>query len=92
MISTTYFSYNPITKIFTTEISNLPSDFRWEFFPNDKGITVISHKTSEKVRFALYKVDTNTDGEIEGYRLKPIKSELKRNPKLEGVTILLIND
>jgi hypothetical protein len=91
MLSTEHFNYDKTSKTFIQEVSSLPS-FRWEFFPKgDKGFTLISHKTTKKVKFALYKQDTSHEGETTGWRLRPIDSEIKKNPKLEGVTVLIIN-
>lgn len=91
MLSTEHFNYDKTSKTFIQEVSSLPS-FRWEFFPKgDKGFTLISHKTAQKIKFALYAVDSDRERGITGWRLRPIDSELRSFPNLTGVTVLIIN-
>jgi hypothetical protein len=50
----------------------------------------MSHKTAAKVDFVVFKTDGIED--IEGWWLRPTDYEIKKNPKLLNVKMLIIND
>lgn len=90
ILSTEHFNYDMNKRMLVQEISSLPN-FRFKNIGNDKGITVISAHSAKKVNFAIHKVDSNEDG-IQGWRLIPTRNEIKKNPKLHGLSVLIIND
>ncbi len=88
------FDWNPETKTFTSEMSQLGKGFQLErIYPDacDVGFTMISLRTGYDVKF----VETARDmiGEdLGGQWFEPTQDSLRRFPKMRGVKVLIIND
>jgi hypothetical protein len=94
-LSTSLFTFNPTTKTFVAELSELPGGklnvergLRFGKFVDT--ITLESHLTGKEVQFFLETVDRTPDGEVAGYRFAVLGSTDRF--KLLGVNVLIIND
>jgi hypothetical protein len=84
VVNTRSFTYD--NKTFTAYISDLP-----ESFGIRNSICLISEKTNDAVDFLLFKTDRSAE-ETEGWWFQPSIYDISRNPKLNGVKVLIIND
>jgi len=76
------------------EISELGPGFRFEqIYPDscDLGFTMVSARTGDMVDFV--QVGTDKSGEdIAGWWFEPKPEHVKKNPKVAGMRVLIIND
>ena len=93
MVSTNKFHYHSGEKLFTQEISSLGNFSFGQIYPDacDEGFILVSHKTGAKITLYVSKCDM--DGiEILGWHLKPTPESVKKNPRISGIRMLIIND
>lgn len=95
-ISTKHFTWNSTTGNFVAEASELPKIFNP--FGNiyddaaDKGFYLVSHKTSEKLMFSFSHSDMSGE-DVAGWWFTAIpRFNRKKNPKLDSIKVLIIND
>ena len=74
-LSTKFFTFNPKTKTFVAELSDLPNlhlHTRTGYFMGKhvEALDLESHKTGEEVSFFLNKVERNADNDIESYNFE----------------------
>lgn len=96
--STCEFSYSRVTKTLCAELSTLA---RGKQIPGmqpiyddaaDEGICLRSHVTGAIVRFYHSSTDDDSDGDVAGWRFLPIAEDVRKNPALKGLSMLIIND
>lgn len=58
----------------------------------DVGFAMYNPKTGKTVRFYLASTDKCPDEEVAGWWFKPIPEDVRKNPRLEEVKVLVIND
>lgn len=96
LLSTAQFDYDPKERLLVAEISDLGKDFRFEqIYPDscDPGFTMVSAKTGDLVDFVEVGQDRSDSGEdIAGWRFEPKPEHVRRNPKVKGLRVLIIND
>lgn len=93
--STNKFSWHKSSRVFSAEISTVCGPLRARVEPFgqiyddacDEGFYLVSHKTGKKVLFYIDSTDISFDGEITGWRLKPVDKALRNE-----FSVLLIND
>jgi hypothetical protein len=93
-VSSKKFNWFADRRIFISEMSELPAGFRFEqIYPDacDAGFRMVSHRTGEEVKFAMSATDMNGD-EVAGWRFEPTRDCIRRNPRLAGISCLIIND
>lgn len=94
MISTRHMSYNKQTNTLAVEISSLGPSFEWEWaYPGeacDLGVTVVSHVTGKKIKFAENKVNYDGEGDITSWELIPAKRT--KDPRINLMRLIIFND
>lgn len=88
------FAFDEGAKILSADISDLgPHPFH-QVFPDscDEGITILSHHTGEEVTFFVNRIETDSEREILSWELIPTDACLRRNSRLNGLTVKLYND
>jgi hypothetical protein len=98
-IKSDIFSYVNETKTFCAEISTIQGNFpSFAIFQQiyddacDVGFAMVSANTGTVVRFYHASTDLDNEGDIMGWRFKPISEDVRRVSKLDGVSVLIIND
>ena len=99
-LSTDDFFYSKEQKLFTADMSTLDQGRTRLVFQRvfqdaiDVGFIMISHHTGMEVTFVVNKVDggdEDHDGEIMGWHLVPTKESIRKNPRCEGMKVLIVN-
>lgn len=91
------FSYNDAKKSFVSEASTLTRGGRCSLFHQiyqdscDEGLILISDKTGAEVKFVVDNTETR-EGDILCWKLVPLDEEVRKNPRLKGVTMTIFND
>lgn len=94
--STSSFSFDGKSKVFSAEISELMHgkvQFLGQIYPDacDEGIFLVSHKTGETAVFYLNVIDVS-EGEYRAWELLPTTETLRKQPRLAGYKIVVFND
>lgn len=58
----------------------------------DVGIQVFNPKTGSVTRWYLAGEDKDREGELQATNFRPCSESVRRNPEVEGYTIILFND
>lgn len=92
-LSTNQFQYFPNSKKFIAEISDLGPNAMGQIFPDscDLGIEMHSEFTGQVAQFFVNEEQRRND-ELEGWILIPTDRTLREIPRLNGATVVIIND
>ena len=95
-LSTRQFFHDKTTRQFIADISDLGPNPFCQIYPDscDEGFSLVSQATGKVTDWAVYETASSSgiDGELISWRLKPTLMSLRKNPGLDGYTILLYND
>lgn len=97
-LSSRAFHYNPETKTFTAEISELSRGGTADPFGRvyddaaDEGFVIVSSKTGDEVTFVINGADRDSDGDIAGWVLVPINRKSGYRDCSKDFSVLVIND
>lgn len=96
-ISTAKFTWIAQSKEFLQEISILQHGGCNVFGPLyndacDQGFVLVSHLTGVEHEFVLFKEHRDGDGETRFWEFRPTPASIRRQPKIEGYTVIVDND
>ena len=96
-ISSKRFSWNPATKEFTAEMSEVSHgglNPLGQLYNDaaDQGFVMVSDKTGKPVQFFLHDTQRDADHDVKFWEFHPIMSAVFYNPQLQGVKVIIFND
>lgn len=94
IVPLTAFMFDQSSRILSADVTDLPPTAFFQVYPDsiDQGIAVSSHHTGEEVTFVVNYVHNDREGELLYWDLIPTDACLRRNPRLNGLTVRLYND
>jgi len=95
-IHSSLFTYSEKSKSFVTEMSTLQAnrvDPLGQFYNDacDAGFLLVSSKTGVAAGFTLHEEVRNNEQELTHWVFHPVADALRRNPGLEGTTVVVFN-
>ena len=91
------FDYDPATKCFTAEISDLAAVcntfvFHWVYDDAmDLGLSIVSSRTGAEIIYAA-EVDIDDEGDVMQWTLYPTPESIQQHPSCLGTTVVVYND
>ena len=95
MITTKKFQWRSKEKELVAFISDLGRDFHFSPIYTDaadKGFTMQSEDTGNKVDFSIMDVRTDSDGDIQYWLLEPTPESRLEVPSCRGIKVIIYND
>ena len=89
------FTWVPSEGLFSAEISQFAQAGQSFFGPvadNGMGMSMVSNRTGEEIHFRIYHVEWSKEQELLAWHLKPCDSDVKRNPKIQNLRVVIYND
>src|SRR5258708_334591 len=88
------FSWDAATKIASEEASTIQFNNLQRIYPNrdHAGVAILNPDTGRAVWFYLVEEERDTSDEIIQWEFAPIPESVKREPRLEGWKLIIVND
>lgn len=93
--SSKHFGYSKMLNLLTVKISMLERIGKvWDrIFPDsdEHGFEIISESTGQASTWFVDRLDIDSEGEIQGWNMKPTAATVQRLPQLKNVRLLVVN-